>query len=104
MVVHEVADGLHPRPADRTRQDHAAAPVSKTVTIALHGDRGLRHQMIRTLEIGEPREVYVERCNHRHRLGKVEAEFAPDMDSPISRLGAPVARVARGCDEAWSDA
>jgi hypothetical protein len=37
--------------------------------------------MIWTLEIGEPREVYVERCDHRHRLWKVEAEFAPDMDT-----------------------
>jgi hypothetical protein len=37
--------------------------------------------MIWTLEIGESREEYFERCNHRHRLWKVEAEFAPDMDS-----------------------
>jgi hypothetical protein len=40
-------------------------------------DRG----MIRTLEIGETRKVHVERCNHWHRLWKVEAEFAPDMDT-----------------------
>jgi hypothetical protein len=37
--------------------------------------------MIWTLEIGETREVHVERCNHWHRLWKVEAEFAPDMDT-----------------------
>jgi len=63
------------------RCNEAAAPVSKTVTIAFHGDRRLRHQMIWTLEIGETREVYVERYDHRHRLWKVEAEFAPDMDT-----------------------
>jgi hypothetical protein len=40
-------------------------------------DRG----MIRTLEIGETRKVHVERCNHWDRLWKVEAEFAPDMDT-----------------------
>jgi hypothetical protein len=46
--------------------------------------------MIWTLEIGETREVHVERYNHRHRLWKVEAEFAPDMDThdvSISRFG-----------------
>jgi len=63
------------------QQKKAAAPVSKTVTIAFHRDRGLRHQMIWTLEIGETWEVHVERCNHWHRLWKVEAEFAPDMDT-----------------------
>src|SRR5437867_4028697 len=143
VVVHEVADGLHARPAERRtsekapslirkaigltvaapkqeqqgfrrqvldlvlqrvqvdrieragitnnrisaegetarRCNEAAAPVSKTVTIAFHRDRGLRHQMIWTVEIGETREVYVERYDHRHRLWKVEAEFAPDMDT-----------------------
>jgi hypothetical protein len=35
------------------RCNEAAASVSKTVTIAFHRDRGLRHQMIWTLEIGE---------------------------------------------------
>src|SRR4030095_16570982 len=63
------------------RCNEAAAPVSKTVAIAFHWDRGLRHQMIWTLEIAETREVYVERYDHRHRLWKVEAEFAPDMDT-----------------------
>ena len=43
------------------------------------------------------REVHVERYNHRHRLWKVEAEFAPDMDThdvSISRFGS-----ARGHEE-----
>ena len=70
--------------------NQAAAPVSKTVTIAFQRDRRLRHRMIWTLEIGETREVHVERYNHRHRLWKVEAEFAPDVDThdvSISRFG-----------------
>jgi hypothetical protein len=33
------------------RCNEAAAPVSKTVTIAFHRDRGLRHQMIWTLTV-----------------------------------------------------
>ena len=61
--------------------NQAAAPVSKTVAIAFHWDRRLRHQTIWTLKIGEPREVHVERYDHRHRLWKVEAEFAPDVDT-----------------------
>jgi len=70
--------------------NQAAAPVSKTVAIAFHWDRRLRHQTIWTLKIGEPREVHVERYDHRHRLWKVEAEFAPDVDThdvSISRFG-----------------
>ena len=72
------------------RCNQAAAPVSKTVAIAFHWDRRLCHQTIWTLKIGETREVHVERYDHRHRLWKVEAEFAPDVDThdvSISRFG-----------------
>jgi hypothetical protein len=56
-----------------TGRNEAIAPISKAVAVAFNGNRRVRYQIIWTLQVGDAREVHVQRCNHRRRLRKFEA-------------------------------
>ena len=74
-------DGIGADAEATGRRNEATAPVSETVAITFDRNRRCRHQVIRTLQIGEAREVHVQRHDHRRRLWKLETEFTADMDT-----------------------
>ena len=86
LIMH---DGVSAETERTRRSDKAIAPIAKTVTIAFDGHGRCRNQMIRTLQLGDAREVHVQCCDHRRRLREVETQLATDMDThEISVSGA----------------
>jgi hypothetical protein len=71
VVVYEVADGLHARPAERRMSEEPPSLIGKAIGLAVAAakqeQQGFCRQVLDLVLQG--------------RLGKVEAEFAPDMDS-----------------------
>src|SRR6202035_1802394 len=65
----------------RAGRNEAIAPIAKAVAVAGNGNRRVRYQIIRTLQFGSPREVHVQRQDHRRRLRKFKMELATEMDT-----------------------
>ena len=79
--------------------NEAAAPVSETIAIALDRNRGRGHQVVRTLQVGEAREMHVQCHDHRCGLWKLEAELTADMDTHAGSLSSDqvAASMQRAC-------
>src|SRR3954451_25078000 len=74
--------------------NEAAAPVSETIAIAFDRNRRRRHQVVRTLQVGEARKMHVQCHDHRCGLWKLEAELTADMDTHAGSLSPDQAAVS----------
>ncbi len=61
--------------------NEATAPISKTVAVGLDGNRRVRYQIIWTFQLGDAREVHIQRYNHGRCLRKLEVELTTEVDT-----------------------
>lgn len=68
-----------------SRGHHARTPVAKAVTVAFEWNAGLSHEVIRALEIAEPRIMHIQQRDQWGRLGQGVGDAAADIHAQRRR-------------------